>query len=76
MSAVMGGGGGEKPHVLHLENNYGLLDFFNWPNPSSLTMALGSTQPITEMSIRKIPGGKLQSTRKADNLTAISEPIV
>jgi hypothetical protein len=30
---------------------------FNWPNPSSRTMALGSTQPITEMSTRKIPGG-------------------
>jgi hypothetical protein len=31
--------------------------FFNWPNPSSRTMALGSTQPLTEMSTRKIPGG-------------------
>jgi hypothetical protein len=26
------------------------LDFFNWPNPSNRTMALGSTQPLTEMS--------------------------
>jgi hypothetical protein len=26
------------------------LDFFNRPNPSSRTMALGSTQPLTEMS--------------------------
>jgi hypothetical protein len=33
------------------------VDFFsNWPNPSSRTMALGSTQPLTEMSTRKIPG--------------------
>jgi hypothetical protein len=31
--------------------------FFNWPNPSSCTVALGSTQPLTEMSTRKIPGG-------------------
>jgi hypothetical protein len=31
--------------------------FSNWPNPSSRTMALGSTQLLTEMSIRKIPGG-------------------
>jgi hypothetical protein len=31
--------------------------FFNLPNPSSHTMALGSTQPLTEMSTRKIPGG-------------------
>jgi hypothetical protein len=34
-----------------------LLDFFNWPNPSSCTMALGSTQPLTEMSTRNLPGG-------------------
>jgi hypothetical protein len=39
-------------------------------------MALGSTQPLTEMSTRKIPGGKARPTRKADNLIAICEPIV
>jgi hypothetical protein len=33
------------------------LNFFNWPNPSSRTMALGSTQPLTEMSTRNLPGG-------------------
>jgi hypothetical protein len=33
------------------------LDFSNWPNPSSRTMALRSTQSITEMSTRNIPGG-------------------
>jgi hypothetical protein len=27
------------------------------PNPSSRTMALGSTQPLTEMSTRNLPGG-------------------
>jgi hypothetical protein len=35
--------------------------FFNLPNPSSRTMALGSTQPnqpLTEMSNRKFLGGK------------------
>jgi hypothetical protein len=32
--------------------------FFNLPNPSSRTMALGLTQPLTEMSTRNIPGGK------------------
>jgi hypothetical protein len=26
------------------------LDFFNLPNPSSRTMALGSTQPLRDMS--------------------------
>jgi hypothetical protein len=39
-------------------------------------MALGSTQPLTEMSARNIPGGKGRPARKADNLTAICEPIV
>jgi hypothetical protein len=27
------------------------FEFFNWPNLSSRSMALGSTQPLTEMSI-------------------------
>jgi hypothetical protein len=34
------------------------VDFFNLPNPSSRTMALGLTQPLTEMSTRNISGGK------------------
>jgi hypothetical protein len=34
------------------------VDFLNLPNPSSHTMALGSTQPLTEMSTRNNPGGK------------------
>jgi hypothetical protein len=52
------------------------VDFFNLPNPSSDTMALGSTQPLTEMSTRNLPGGKRRPARKSDNLTAICEPIV
>jgi hypothetical protein len=32
--------------------------FFSWHNPSSLTMALGSTQPLAEMSTRNILEGK------------------
>jgi hypothetical protein len=39
-------------------------------------MTLGSTQPLTEMSIRNLPGGKGWPVCKADNLTAICEPIV
>jgi hypothetical protein len=39
-------------------------------------MTLGSTQRLTEMSTKKLPGGKGRPARKADNLTAISEPIV
>jgi hypothetical protein len=34
------------------------VDFFNLPNPSSHTMALGSTQSLTEMSTRNLPGVK------------------
>jgi hypothetical protein len=33
------------------------VDFFNLPNPSSRTIALGSTQPLTETSTRNLPGG-------------------
>jgi hypothetical protein len=39
-------------------------------------MALGSSQPLTEMSTRNIPGGKGQPARKDDNLTAICKAIV
>jgi hypothetical protein len=53
-----------------------IIGFFNWPNPSSRTMALGSTQPLTEKSTWNFPGGKGRPVRGADNLTAICEPIV
>jgi hypothetical protein len=36
----------------------------------------GSIQPLTEMSIRNLPGVKERPARKADNLTAICEPIL
>jgi hypothetical protein len=52
------------------------LDFFSLPNPSSRTMALGSTQPLTEMSTRNIPLGKGRPAHTADDLTAICEPNV
>jgi hypothetical protein len=42
----------------------------------SRTMALGLTQPLTEMSTRSLPGSKGQATHEADNLTAICELIV
>jgi hypothetical protein len=52
------------------------VDFFNLPNPSSRTMTLGSTQPLTEMSTRKLPGSKKRPARRAENLAAIYEPNV
>jgi hypothetical protein len=39
-------------------------------------MALGSTEPLTEMSTRNLPAGKKLLAHKADNLTAICELIV
>jgi hypothetical protein len=35
-------------------------------------MALGSTQPLTEMGTRNLLGGKGRPARKADNLTAVN----
>jgi hypothetical protein len=34
-----------------------VIAFFNSRNPSSRTMATRSTQPLTEMSTRNLPGG-------------------
>jgi hypothetical protein len=39
-------------------------------------MALGSTQPLTEMSTTNFPGGKKGPARTADNLAAIYEPNI
>jgi hypothetical protein len=33
------------------------VDVFSLPNPSSRSMELGSTKPLTEMSTRNFPGG-------------------
>jgi hypothetical protein len=52
-----------------------VIGFFNWPHPSSRTMAVGLTQPLTEMSTRNLTGSRGQSARKADILTGICESI-
>jgi hypothetical protein len=39
-------------------------------------MSLVSTQPLTKMSTRNLPGNKELPARKADKLTAICKPIV
>jgi hypothetical protein len=46
------------------------------PNILLSTLALGSTQPLTEMSTRNLPGVKGRPAHGDDNLTAICEPIV
>jgi hypothetical protein len=53
-----------------------VVGFFNLLNTSTCTMALESTQPLTEMSIRKLPRGKGWPARKTDNLTIVCESIV
>jgi hypothetical protein len=52
-----------------------VIGFFNQLDPSSHTMALGSAQPLIEMSTRNL-GIKEWTACKADNLTTICEPIV
>jgi hypothetical protein len=63
-----------KPEGYGIKSRWG--GFFNLPNPSSRTMTLGSTQPLTEMSTSNLPGGKGWRARRADNLTAIYKPTV
>jgi hypothetical protein len=38
------------------------VDFFNLPNHSSRSVALGSIQPLTKMSTRSLPEGKKRHT--------------
>jgi hypothetical protein len=53
-----------------------VIGFFNWPNPSSRTLALELTQSLTEISTGNLPGGKGRPACEADNLNAICELIV
>jgi hypothetical protein len=53
-----------------------VIGFFNWPNPSGCTAALGSTKHLTEMSTKNIPVEKGRPVRKVDNFTAICKLIV
>jgi hypothetical protein len=39
-------------------------------------MALGSTQPLTEISTRNLPGGEKRPAHRADNLAAICKSNV
>jgi hypothetical protein len=55
--------------------------FLNLPNPSDRTRPWGFSQPLTEISTRyrktiMFLGSKVRRVRRADNLTAICEPIV
>jgi hypothetical protein len=54
-----------------------LLNCFNLSNPSSRNIALRSTQLLTKNEYHESSwGGRGRPVRKADNFTAICEPIV
>jgi hypothetical protein len=40
------------------------VDFFNLPNPSSRTVAMGSIQPLTEMSTGNLPWGGVKGSQR------------
>jgi len=47
----------------------GVIRIVHWHNPSGRAMALGLTQPLTEMSTRNISWGLKAAGARADNLT-------
>jgi hypothetical protein len=51
------------------------VDFFYLPNPSSRTMALGLTQPLTEMSTRNLPGGGGKKNGRRIGLTTLPPSV-
>jgi hypothetical protein len=62
--------------VRHYASSLNVVGFFPFSIDLILAMALRSTQPLTEMSTRNIPGDKGRLVRKADSLTAICKPNV
>jgi hypothetical protein len=51
-------------------------EIFNLPNPSSLTIALGATQPPIEMCAINLTEGKERPERKTDKFPALCQPIL
>jgi hypothetical protein len=62
--------------LLQVPDEVDFFFFFDLSNPSSRTMALGSTQPLTEMSTSNFPGAKKRPALRTDKLAAICEPNV
>jgi hypothetical protein len=50
----------------------GVIRIFHWHNPFDRTMALGLTQPLTEMSTRNLPGDK---GGRCLGLTVLHQPV-
>ena len=53
----------------------GVIGIFYWHNPTGRTLALGLTQPLTEMSTRNISWWWRRPVRRADNLTTFMCPL-
>ena len=50
----------------------GVIGIFHWHNPSGCTMALGSTQLLTEINTRNISWGQRRPMHRADKLTTFT----
>jgi hypothetical protein len=66
----------EKPYNLHNASQRIYVDISLIYIVLIFNVVSGSTQPLREMSTRNLPGSKGRPALKADNLTAICEPIV
>jgi hypothetical protein len=53
-----------------------VIRYSNLPSHSRSNMILALTRPLSEISTRNLPGSKERPARKADNFTAICEPII
>jgi hypothetical protein len=51
-----------------------VVRIFNWPNPSSHTIVLGSTQPITEINTTNVPEG-IEPQQSSLELIAITTEL-
>ena len=51
--------------------HFGVNGIFQWHNHSGRTIALGSTQPLTDISTRRISWGKRRPVHKADLTTIL-----
>jgi hypothetical protein len=52
------------------------VNFFNWPNLSSRTMALGVDSASNRNEYQEFSWGKKRPVRRIDNVAAIYVPIV
>jgi hypothetical protein len=63
-------------YIPYIRFEYQMRWIFSLPNHSSRTMALVSTQPLTEMSYQEFSWRKKRPARRADNLAAVCERTV